>query len=236
MRTPRSFRQPTSIRSIGFTLIELLVVIAIIAVLAAILFPVFARAREQARQTACLSNHHQLNLAFLQYTQDYDESLPNVTDGSISVGRLGGWVYFSQFPANKFPNAYDVTKGSVYPYIKNAQIFVCPSDSEGRQSGNSYAANSCIFNGSAMGFETGKALAAFASPANFMLIGEEASYTAATDSTDDGYLLYPSNVISSRHSEGTTLSFVDGHSKWLRPEKILADALQTGGIVSNVCP
>ena len=226
----------TNSRYAGFTLIELLVVIAIIAVLAAILFPVFSRAREQARKTACLSNHHQLSLAFMQYVQDYDESLPNVTDGGISAGRLGGWVYFSQFPANKFPNAYDVTKGSVYPYIKNAQVFVCPSDTQGRQAGNSYAANSCIFNGSAAGFETGKALAQFASPASFMLIGEEASYVALTDSTDDGYLLYPVNVISSRHSEGTTLSFVDGHSKWLRPEKIVADALQTGGIGGNACP
>ena len=63
----------------GFTLIELLVVIAIIAILAAILFPVFARAREKARQTACLNNVKQLSLAVMQYTQDYDEILPACT-------------------------------------------------------------------------------------------------------------------------------------------------------------
>src|SRR5579871_911174 len=150
----------------GFTLIELLVVIAIISILAALLFPVFSRARESARKTACLSNHRQLNLAWLQYIQDYDETLPNVVDGLVSAGRPGGWVYYSVFPANATPKSYDVTRGSVYPYVKNTQVYICPSDSEGRQSGNSYAANSCVFNGSAMGFETGKTLAAFDQPAS----------------------------------------------------------------------
>ena len=71
----------------GFTLIELLVVIAIIAILAAILFPVFAKAREKARQTSCLSNLKQLGLSFLMYAQDYDELLPSYRLGKEKIGR-----------------------------------------------------------------------------------------------------------------------------------------------------
>lgn len=111
----------------AFTLIELLVVIAIIAILAAILFPVFAQAREKARQTSCLSNVKQLGLAVMQYTQDYDETMP------IAVGN--GW-------SSSWVN-------DILPYVKTYDIFRCPSDStEGLQpgaeylgSGISYAAN-----------------------------------------------------------------------------------------------
>jgi len=95
----------------GFTLIELLVVIAIIAILAAILFPVFARAREKARQASCLSNEKQLALATLQYTQDYDERLP-------------GRYYAVQADGN--------TAVRLQPYIMNVQLYECPSWSVSR--------------------------------------------------------------------------------------------------------
>lgn len=91
----------------AFTLVELLVVIAIIAILAAILFPVFARARENARRTSCLSNVKQIGLGFLQYTQDYDEAFPLVS----------------------FPTPADTWTTSMQPYLKSRQIFRCPSDS-----------------------------------------------------------------------------------------------------------
>lgn len=111
----------------GFTLIELLVVIAIIAILAAILFPVFARAREQARKTTCISNHKQLALAILMYAQDYDETFP-------AMDMIGGDGYFHTPPA-KIDPARDwsavenkfVAGDLLDPYIKNDGLFHCPT-------------------------------------------------------------------------------------------------------------
>ena len=108
----------------AFTLIELLVVIAIIAILAAILFPVFAQAREKARQASCLSNTKQLGLAVYQYFQDYDEVAPN---GNYKSGAVGGWA------------------GQIYPYTKSNIVFRCPSDTidpRNKENPSSYAMNS----------------------------------------------------------------------------------------------
>src|SRR5580698_2440397 len=109
----------------GFTLIELLVVIAIIAILAAILFPVFAKAREKARQTTCASNEKQLGLAFLQYTQDYDEmtvsgAIPANPGAWYAIGGVG-WA------------------GQLYPYVKSQGAFACPDDTTAGTTVVSYA-------------------------------------------------------------------------------------------------
>jgi prepilin-type N-terminal cleavage/methylation domain-containing protein/prepilin-type processing-associated H-X9-DG protein len=102
-----SHRTTTTRSSSAFTLIELLVVIAIIAILAAILFPVFAQAREKARAISCLSNEKQIGLGVLQYQEDYDEKNPGGLNG---YGSGSGWA------------------GQIYPYVKSTQVFLCPSD------------------------------------------------------------------------------------------------------------
>src|SRR2546428_238100 len=105
-------------RGRGFTLIELLVVIAIIAILAAILFPVFAQAREQARKTTCTSNMRQVGMALNMYVQDYDETLPTQHPNNWPVaGPKGSWL------TNPLPSWITL----LWPYIKNWQMLRCPS-------------------------------------------------------------------------------------------------------------
>ena len=116
----------------GFTLIELLVVIAIIAILAAILFPVFQRVREKGRQIACLSNTRQLGLAFLQYSQDYDETMPYQylpVGGGANAGKPH-WMDF------------------LYPFVKSEAVFTCPSrNGESSNSLSGPPTNAAIFPG-----------------------------------------------------------------------------------------
>jgi prepilin-type N-terminal cleavage/methylation domain-containing protein/prepilin-type processing-associated H-X9-DG protein len=102
----------------GFTLIELLVVIAIIALLAAILLPVFARARENARRASCQSNLRQMGMGLLQYVQDYDEYLPGSAYGGVAADSNNSTAY-------KWMDA-------IFPYVKNEQIIVCPGDGGGK--------------------------------------------------------------------------------------------------------
>ncbi|RYX81510.1 DUF1559 domain-containing protein [bacterium] len=225
----------------AFTLIELLVVIAIIAILAAILFPVFARARENARKASCLSNMKQIGLAFAQYTQDYDETLPNAWAGPLGNGKTGGWLRYATYTVtwSGLGKNFYFEDSAIYPYVKSTQVFVCPSDSFGGQTGDSYAYNACALKSSGNPvtghFGWGKNLAAFDNTAEFQLLGEEVDTTNATTSTNDGFY-GKFDHISNRHLEGTNVLFLDGHAKWYRDEMLLARKYQTGGTGDlNIC-
>jgi prepilin-type N-terminal cleavage/methylation domain-containing protein/prepilin-type processing-associated H-X9-DG protein len=187
----------------GFTLIELLVVIAIIAILAAILFPVFARAREKARQTSCLSNLKQLGTALQMYVQDYDSMTPphNDDDGS------DGWRWF-QFPLR------------LLPYTKNTQILRCPSDqgwtepavgATGRWS--SYPVSTAV---------PVKSDAQFDDPSNTIVLfdGQEADLGVEYDSARPDHPDYGHIDAYYRHNDGMNVNFYDGHSKWYKPANL----------------
>jgi prepilin-type N-terminal cleavage/methylation domain-containing protein len=146
----------------AFTLIELLVVIAIIAILAAILFPVFAQAREKARATSCISNQHQIGLAIVMYRSDYDEINPRYrlcpdtpgdslcANASTTVSSGPNEIWWAPYDTNLGPeptplptNYQGVLAGFLQPYVKNQQIFRCPSYPQGQVG----YAMSYIFNG-----------------------------------------------------------------------------------------
>ena len=177
----------------GFTLIELLVVIAIIAILAAILFPVFAQAREKARAISCISNLKQIGLAFTQYEQDFDERNPQGWD---PYGRASGWAW------------------QVYPYVKSRAVFRCPDDSAAVPGNSSYGYNANLVfgnNGSKIGPDcgitnptnikggcTGVPLSLIAQPANTVLLFE--IQNAANTNYYDVSLGDPNNPVSDNAS------------------------------------
>ena len=149
-----SSRRSAAFTKTAFTLIELLVVIAIIAILAAILFPVFARARENARRSSCQSNLKQIGLGVLQYVQDYDERYPTGNAGTAAFGNRRGWA------------------GNIYPYVKSKQIFVCPSDvtsASGNNTPISYALNRSISGNPVTAASGGLSIAEFESTAKTVM-------------------------------------------------------------------
>ena len=206
-------------RRLAFTLIELLVVIAIIAILAAILFPVFAKAREKARQTACLSNLRQLGTAVLMYAQDYDELYPqSYQDVSSGVGTA------SQIPLT-WPNR-------IQPYINNVQIYVCPSD--GRPPNVDFPGcrplkQSMCWN-RRMGIDIPAwdywalvSLSQVVAPAQCAMLWDDsadwitAGYGGAFNTLDspDWAGSFNPEVLIGRHNDGDNFMIADGHAKWV---------------------
>ncbi|MEO7719727.1 MAG: DUF1559 domain-containing protein [Capsulimonas sp.] len=223
-------------RSFGFTLIELLVVIAIIAILAAILFPVFAQAREKARQITCVSNQKQIGIAILQYTQDYDEALPpsNYND-PLQPASPSTWMFIiDSYVKAGYPHAAAATGSSV------GSVFTCPDYAATAVTANATPAHSYVANANIMpAWITGTGqtaatnppvtLAALRSPAQVVLIGEAAGGSRIFTYGDD---VNTSPVIPGqtaavfgstqaiylrarlRHSGGSNYLFGDGHVKW----------------------
>jgi len=193
-------------RQKGFTLIELLVVIAIIAILAAILFPVFARARENARKANCMSNQKQLALAAAQYRQDYDDvNFWDRMGTTLPVGPVGVGPYATPYAGNVF-----FWHDYLQPYVKNYKVFECPSD--GAPSTccvsavpHSYGPNTRIL---------GVPDSSIQDAANTILL-MDAKYNSRVDWADRGSFDMPGNP-ASRHSDGWNVAFYDGHVKWLR--------------------
>ncbi len=181
----------------AFTLIELLVVIAIIAILAAILFPVFGRARENARRSSCQSNEKQILLGFKQYTQDYDELFPpqNALNLPQTTPASTGWI------------------SSLQPYLKSLQIFQCPSETNSSVGKTDYYYNDLQV---ASQNET-----KFGNSSNTVIAfeGSEVEGSIAEASAPAAAGVAPAQGSNNRHLEGSNYAFVDGHVKWLQSTK-----------------
>ena len=200
----------------GFTLIELLVVIAIIAVLAAILFPVFAQAREKARSISCLSNLKQLGTASMMYSQDYDEMvLPHCFR---DFGDTSGSVYYYWF---------EVVKA----YVKNDQVFVCPSH-RGAVGGHSFVGSYGYLcdgftldpanpNYSGLPFGGIYSVAQLQHPAELIMLGESEKATCRVCPEYHTHTFPPVWAVQKRHQGGSNYLFFDGHAKWMKYEPTL---------------
>ena len=202
----------------GFTLIELLVVIAIIAILAAILFPVLARAKERARMMHCISNLKQLTTALIQYTGDNNGRVPATLSGNktdwLGVEGTGDLTV-------------DVREGALFKYVKNTAVYLCASD-KGRVAENRFYNNakpklpfSYSLNGELNRNSQNVVLdAATAGRASKVLCFIHESRL----SINDGLYLWKNNNEDTPdfiHYDGTTCSFCDGHVKWISVKTIL---------------
>jgi prepilin-type N-terminal cleavage/methylation domain len=224
---PQPTRHAARRLSPAFTLIELLVVIAIIAILAAILFPVFAQAREKARQASCLSNTRQIGIGWMLYVQDYDETVvPHRID---SAGRSTYWhgAYITA------QGGWDLTAGFLYPYMKNAQVQDCPSAGGIAPATlypvaygyNTYYLTYQDYPAAGWTNRPGYAsLAQMERPAETLVLGDSAFLNSTTGEPERWDVFYPpsynkvfrSPTAHGRHSGMANIMWADGHAKAMK--------------------
>lgn len=212
-------------RSVGhkkaFTLIELLVVIAIIAILAAILFPVFARARENARRSACQSNLKQIGLGIMQYTQDYDEKLPYFVDAPPAAPGGGAASYNFSLTAGNPSN-------EIYPYLKSWQIFRCPSISDytasvpGGYPGTGYMWNGVLVRPAGLSLAAIPSSAEVVSLKEFVVADYRVYIRPAILGAATSYMYWMSVGDSPVHFDGSNFLYADGHVKWRKLSSVCA--------------
>jgi prepilin-type N-terminal cleavage/methylation domain-containing protein/prepilin-type processing-associated H-X9-DG protein len=228
----------------AFTLIELLVVIAIIAILAAILFPVFARARENARRASCISNLKQIGLGIMMYVQDYDETYPRVLLPTSQTPPVGA----------TWSSTYWFWQQIIYPYTKSVQVYYCPSGISG---GTPISGNYGL-NGALIPRYSSVAMAAVDSPSTTYLGMDSGMYFIQNNSSTD-YVTSPSGAFwyipgtqkytgcpltgcsttypltgdveadfdsDGRHFDGNNVIFADGHVKWVKTATIWNEAIK----------
>ena len=203
----------------GFTLVELLVVIAIIAILAAILFPVFARARENARKTSCQSNLKQIGLAALQYAQDYDEKV-------MPLGYIYGGKTYYWWGSWNYIDTLDKSESMLQPYMKNTQIQACPSfDNVDRTALGltGYAYNDAYLHPSWFAGKSSASLAAIEDVARTVFMADSARIDFIDGKTlqANTFLTPPSQTYPALHGlhNGTAnVLWADGHVKAVQPK------------------
>jgi prepilin-type N-terminal cleavage/methylation domain-containing protein/prepilin-type processing-associated H-X9-DG protein len=241
-------------RKNGFTLIELLVVIAIIAILAAILFPVFARARENARRTSCMSNLKQIGLGTMQYIQDYDEryvpafqKVPGTNDPATQTDpSMPGAQFYSRYGSAA---GYRISwMDLIFPYVKSIDLFKCPSYTRGLDNGHRnppYGYNSVFYSVSANytgvhPWLTSMHMSAVKRPAEIvMFLDFHFTWNNAAPNTVYGKRLEsdPDHKYIFAHMGGTNIAFADGHAKWRTAQSLVSaiPPICTGATTNTNC-
>ena len=200
----------------AFTLVELLVVTAVLAILAALLFPVLARARTAARTTETLAHLRGLGMATLLYAGSADDRPPLVTEGPRGAGREGGYTFAVEYRGDG-AGRFDPSRGALYPYTRAERVYASSLDPTVARSRQSFAFNGCLAEfPPSPGLLAARPLGAVAHPSNQFLFAEEDSNGQGTN---DGFFHPLVDTLATWHpARRTAMAFVDGHAALVNAE------------------